>query len=328
MYNLIKILFNFLSSKSCLLWLIIGWIIYYVISAIWTEQVFAGFVDGIDKNIFIQAPYVLFLAVGFLNLIRASREIIKRGKFQHLMWFMLPFGLLLFFSAFFLSIYNRQVGQRIVGQGDLIKPSWVSEGYRLARIVPGLRPNIFDTDSELGIFAHEPRLELVDRTSGKYSVGAFPPEKINDTYFHILNFGIAPGIRFLQEDRVLSEGYMPLRILTFGSSDFFEIPPFPYRYLVSMEPEKTFLKGDAISSQYNLERPVYRVRVFKGDKVIHEGDSRDGITFDNFSLTFFQPSYWILLEAVKDPAMPLLRFSLLLIAFGIPLSLVRLFLRH
>jgi hypothetical protein len=323
--RILNYIYYILSSRECLLWLIGGWIFYYVMSAVWTEQAFAGFVNGIEKNIFIQIPYILFLVVGLLNLARSSREIIKRGKFQYILWLMLPLGLILFFSAFFLSIYNREVGQRIVEEGDVIKPPWVSEEYRLARIVPGLRPNIRDSESEIGIFAHEPKLELIDRTSGRYSVGAFPPDKINGTYYHILNFGIAPGIRFFRGDRILNEGYMPLRILTFGSSDFFEIAPLPYRFLVSMEPEKTFLKGDAISSQYNLERPVYRIRVFKGDEMIHEGDSRVRINFDNYSLAFFQPSYWILLEAVKDPAVPLMRLSLLLIALGIPLSLLNLF---
>jgi hypothetical protein len=177
--------------------------------------------------------------------------------------------------------------------------------------VPGLRPNILDTELDIGIFAHEPKLTLMDRSSQKFTVGAFPPKKLGNTYYHILNFGIAPGIRFLRGDEVLTAGYMPLRILTFGSSDFFEIPPYPYRFLVSLEPDKTLLKGDAISSQYNLERPVYRVRVFRGDTVIKDGNSREGIIFDGYSLYFFQPSYWILLEAVKDPALQILRFSLL-----------------
>jgi hypothetical protein len=322
--KILNYIYYVLSSKACLLWLIGGWITYYVMSAVWTEQAFAGFVDGIRKNAFIQVPYILFLVVGVLNLVRASCEIMTRGRLQFLMWFVLPLGLLLFFSSFFLSIHYRQVGQRIVGEGDLIKPEWVSEGYRLARIVPGLRPNILDTELDIGIFAHEPKLTLMDRSSQKFTVGAFPPKKLGNTYYHILNFGIAPGIRFLRGDEVLTAGYMPLRILTFGSSDFFEIPPYPYRFLVSLEPDKTLLKGDAISSQYNLERPVYRVRVFRGDTVIKDGNSREGIIFDGYSLYFFQPSYWILLEAVKDPALQILRFSLLLIGIGIPLSFIRL----
>jgi hypothetical protein len=315
---------DILSSKVFLFWLIGGWILYYVLSAIWLEEAFGSFVEGIAGSLMIQIPYILFLVSGFLNLFRSSRVMLEKGILQFFVWIFLPLGMLLFFGGFFLSISTRQVGLKVTGEGDIVKPPWVKGGYRISRIEPGLRPNILDTEKEIGIFAHEPKITLIDKSSKSYEVGAFPPAKVEGTYYHILNFGIAPGIRLMEDDRVVNEGYMPLRILTFGSSDFFEIPPYPYRFLTSMEPEKTVLKGEQMTYQYSLERPVYRVRVFMGDQVIYEGDSRNGIQFDNFTLQFFRPTYWIMLEAVKDTAMPLLRLSLLLIALGIPLSLVRL----
>ncbi len=314
-----------LSSRTCLLWLFGGWILYYVLSAIWMDEAFANFVNGIEGNILIQAPLILFLVSGYLNLVRSSKEILKRSTMHFILWMSMPLGALLFLTAFSLSISQRESGQRIAGEGDLVKPPWVQDGYRLVRIEPGLRPSILNSEWDVGIFAHEPKLTMVDRSSRQYTVGAFPPEKLGNTYYHILNFGIAPGIRLQQGQKILNEGYMPLRILTFGSSDFFEIPPLPHRFLVSLEPEKSVLREKREALQYNLYSPRYRVRVFRGDRIIHEGNSGEGIRFDGLTLRFFEPSYWVLIEAVKDPAMPLLRFSLFLIVLGIPLTLIRLF---
>ena len=115
---------------------------------------------------------------------------------------------------------------------------------------------------------------------------------------------------------------MILRIIRPGSSDFFEIPPYPYRYLVSMEPEKTMQQGHMKTSQFNLKDPVFNVRVFQGDKVVAEGDPGKGIIMDNMTLYFFKPTFWVLLEAVKDPGVPVMHAGILFIIFGIPFYLV------
>ena len=65
-----KGLYGILSSKAFLLWMIGGWILYYVISAIWLREAFGAFVAGIRENLFMQIPFVLFLLSGYLNLIR------------------------------------------------------------------------------------------------------------------------------------------------------------------------------------------------------------------------------------------------------------------
>jgi hypothetical protein len=321
--RIIEGLFNILSSKVFLLWIIGGWIVYYVSSAIWTKEVFASFVMGIEKSPFIQIPFILFLISGYLNLLRASRDIFKKGKIQFLAWVFLPAGILLFFTGFFLSIYMRQSGQRIMGEGDILKPPWSSESYSITKIEPGLKESSLDIDADKGIFAYEPKLTILDKNSNSFEVGAFPPTKIDNTYYHILNFGIAPGIRLLQGSNTRDEGYMPLRILAPGSSDYFEIPPHPYRFLISMEPERTFQKGNLYVSQFNLKKPIYRVRVFKGEKIIAQGDSKQGIHFDDFTLYFFEPTFWILLEAVRDPGVPVILSGILLVIIGVPMSLMR-----
>jgi hypothetical protein len=313
-----------LSSKTCLLWLIGGWITYYVVSAIWREEAFAGFVGGIGNNIFVQTLFIIFLLSGYLNLVRTARDIFRRGKLNFLSWIILPLGLLLFFTAFFLNILTRETVRSVIGEGNLVKPPWIEKGYRVTSIEPGLKENILDRESDSGIFAYEPHLIVTKQSGETHRIGAFPPANIDGTYYHIQNFGIAPGIRLFEGNTEKNSGYMPLRILVLESSDFFEMPPLPYRFLIRMKPEKSILKNGVLASQYNLKEPVYNVRVFKGDTIVTESDSLEKIQFDNFTLEFFTPTFWILLVAVKDRALPILRLGLLLITIGIPLSFIRL----
>jgi hypothetical protein len=322
--NIMALPVRILASKAFLLWMIGGWILYYVISAIWLREAFGAFVAGIRENLFMQVPFVLFLLSGYLNLIRASRDVFRRSKIHFIAWIILTAGTLLFVTGFFMSATMRESGQRIIGEGEMIDPPWGKDSYRAIRIDPGLKDHLNSTDTASDIFAHEPKLTVMDRDSRTFEIGAFPPAKFAATYYHIVNFGIAPGVRLFEGNQVKSEGYMILRIITPGSSDYFELPRYPYRYLVSMEPEKTVQQGHMKTSQFNLKDPVFHVRVFQGKKVIAEGDPGKGIAINDVTLYFFKPTFWVLLEAVKDPGVPVMHAGLVLTVFGIPLSLLRL----
>jgi hypothetical protein len=320
--DIIKKFFQILSSKAFLFWMIGGWIIYYVISAIWMREAFAHFVNDIKNNILIQIPFVLFLLSGYLNLIRSSLDVFKKNKIQFFAWLLLPLGMLVFLTGFFISINTRQFSTQLVGEGDVVRLPWDTKRYRVLKIKPGLKNRFLDIDP-VGFFEYEPKLILSDGSLSYFEIGAFPPTKIDNTYYHILNFGLAPGIRLFEGKSLREEGYMALKILVPGSSDYFDITPYPYRFSISMEPEKTIQKGDAMISVFNLEDPIYRVRVFKGEELIAEGVSREGIHFDDFTLNFFKPTFWVLLEAVKDPALPVTHAGIVLITIGIPLSIIR-----
>jgi hypothetical protein len=214
----------------------------------------------------------------------------------------------------------RESGQRVVGEGDIIDPPWSNERYRITEIDPGLKDSLAATDISSGIFAYEPKLRVMDSSSQALAIGAFPPAKFDGSYYHILNFGIAPGVRLTEGNRVKSEGYMILRIITPGTSDFFEISPYPYRFVASMEPEKTVQGEQERASQFKLKAPRFYVRVFSGERVIAEGDPARGIHVDDLKLTFFTPTYWVLLEAVKDPGISVTHIGVILITFGVPLS--------
>ena len=115
---------------------------------------------------------------------------------------------------------------------------------------------------------------------------------------------------------------MILRIITPGSSDVFEIPPYPFRFIVSMELEKTIQQAQTATARFNLKAPSFHVRVFRGEQVVAEGNPAEGVKIDNLTLYFFKPTYWVQLEAVKDPGVSFMHIGVILITFGIPLSLL------
>jgi hypothetical protein len=316
--------FALLSSKAFLLWMIGGWVVYYVMSAIWVKEAFGLFMNQLGENPLYQVPFVVFLLSGYGNLVRASIGIFKKSKLQFCASIILPVGLMLFFTGYFLSVTSRQAAQIIVGEGNNVSPPWSSNQYVIAAIDPGLKDRLSSADIHQGLFAYQPFIRLTDKAAELHKVGAFPPSKIDGTYYHILNFGIAPEINLLKNNRLQERGYMILRILEPGSSDFFEIVPLPYRFVVSMAPEKTLQEGDTVVSEFNLKAPSYQVTVYRGDKIVAEGNPEKDVHFDGFSLRFSKSTFWTQLEAVKDRGVAVLHAGIILLTIGIPVYLVML----
>jgi hypothetical protein len=127
---------------------------------------------------------------------------------------------------------------------------------------------------------------------------------------------------------VLDEGYVMLRILPPGAQDSFDISPFPYNFSVRIAPEKVLRKGDARLKLYNLNRLAYEVEVRRGDNTLFEGDTSEGrVVFEGAELSFMKPTYWVLLEVVKDPGRPVLLWGIAIMAAGLPLWLLSLIIR-
>lgn len=313
--RLLNKLIKILSSKAFLIYLIGGWIVYYLTSAIWTKEAFANFVLSLEKNPLIQTSYVLFLITLYLNFVRVFIKLLRRNRKHLLLWLPLPFGIIIFLTAFFVSINVRQMERLLVGEGEMVALPWGASRYIVSAVKPGLQEETARMETTSMIFAHEPKILLTDELQNNFEIGVYPPKKIRGTYYHILNFGLAPGIRLVEDNNIKAEGYMALRILPPGNSDYFEIPPYPYRFSVKLMPP------------YNLKLPAYEVRIFKGERVVFEGNSKDRINFDNLTLSFFEPTFWVLLEVVKDPAVPFMLAGIFLTVIGIPMFLLRLVLK-
>ncbi len=311
-----------ITSKVFMLWMTGCGLIYYVLSAIWVKEAFGTFVMQLRDNVFMQVFFILFLICGYGNFMRASISVFKRNKLRFCAWILLAGGVLLFVSGFFMSASMRESGQLIVGEGNLVNPPWSSNSYIITSIDPGLKDRFSNTDIHQSIFAYQPAITLEEKASGSHIVGAFPPARLGDTFYHILNFGIAPEIELLRNGQSQRKGFMPLRILVPGSIDFFELTPLPYRFLVTIEPEKTVQKGRSFVSEFNFKKPLFGVTVYKGERIIAEGTSESDIRFDGFSLRFGGSTFWAQLEAVKDMGVNFIHVGIVLIIIGIPIYLL------
>lgn len=54
-------LLSFMSSRTLTVWLIGIFIIYYLTAAVWSEEAFASFVNGLRNNIVVRICYIVFL---------------------------------------------------------------------------------------------------------------------------------------------------------------------------------------------------------------------------------------------------------------------------
>ncbi|MBI5641215.1 MAG: hypothetical protein HZA17_12405 [Nitrospirae bacterium] len=321
----LRVFAEMISSKGFLIGVIGLWLVYYMFSAIWLSESFAHFVMGLQRRWIMRIPFLIFLTSGYLNLIRASKEIIRQEKMQFICWFCLPLGIMLFATGFFMSLSLRHFEWIVVGEGHEISPRWSREKFMVKSIDLGILDRFLDIDADrgMGIFQYEPKVVISDESSRLHTVGAFPAKKIGNTYFHILNFGLAPGVTITEAAGIRTEGYMPLKILGAGSSDSFEIEPYPYRFVISMEPERVIEKGRVKASEFNVRDPRYSVRVFREEKIIAEGISGQPIVFDDLTLNFIKTTNWVQLEAVKDYGYPVILAGIFLIIIGIPASLFR-----
>lgn len=316
-----KSVVKLISSKAFLIWLIGGWILYYVTYAVWGKEAFAGFVYSIEKNPVFQGIYVLFLLSLVSNIVRSSIGRAEKGVVHLITWVVLPSGMFLFLCGFFLSASSRDVAQLLAGDGDNIKPKWLARPYAVKKIVPSLKEETLDIETDKGIFTREPKI-ILTRDGKDFEVGAYPPKNIDGTYFHILNFGVAPGVRLMDKTgNVLKEGYMALRVLPPGTEDSFEMPPYPYKVSIRFAPERVIEKGGSSFNVYSLKSPSFHTTVYKGQDMLFEGNSKGGVKFNDLTLAFFEPTYWVILDISKDHGVRVIIAGILLITIGVPLRL-------
>ncbi|MGE5893515.1 MAG: hypothetical protein ACM34I_05625 [bacterium] len=314
-----KTLFSLLGSKTLTLWLSGIIVFYYLTAAVWFKEAFATFVGFIENNPLFQLWYVLF----FLNIsIRIFLFVKKEWHAKRKLFFKLPvsLGLVILLFSFFMSINVREFRWLLLGEGDPVDIPWESTSLRVVKVDPAIEKNLLRTDDSR-IFNYEPVITLADRFNTLYRIGAYPPRKIGRTYMHVLNFGIGPGVELAENDKEVSKGYVALRLIPFGNVDSFEMPPYPYKFSLTVLPNKVVTRGAETAREYDIEHPLYEVQVAKGDRIILKGEaSEQPLSFDgSMSLRFFTPSYWVLLEVAYDP------FLLWFLA-GIVLSLAGLFL--
>lgn len=318
-----KRLISFLGSKTLTVWLTGFFVIYYLTIAVWSKEAFASFIINLSRNNLFRSVFALF----FLNIaIRVSKALIRIWPSKALFFLRLPLnlGIPILLFTFFIGPSFRDTRQIPVTKGDMVEIRWEGAYLSVTGIEPALKKKALRRDDS-SIFDFEPGITLRD-DRGTYSIGAFPPKRVGSTYMHILNFGIAPGVELRKGNEVVAAGNVALRLTPFGVVDSFTLEPLPYRFYLSIIPNRVIKKGREAEREYDLDRPLYDVKVTKGDKVIYKGSTDAAILFDgDTSLSLSAPVDWVLLEVVHDPFLIPFIVGLILTSFGIllyPFSLI------
>lgn len=307
----------FLGSPTLTVWLVGIFVVYYLTISVWIGEAFARYVQMVSSSTVFRMFFVLFL----LNLVLRVADAVRSrrsGWTALLLRLPLLLGMVLVLASFFLSLnYREMKWSQPLGEGDPIEFPWDQEHYQIVSVEKAINKRAMRTDDSV-IFDYEPGITIVGPDGEKRAIGAFPPRKVGKSFLHVLQFGIGPGIELRRGNEVLWKGYVAPRLVPFGSVDTVEIPPYPYQFYLSIIPTGVLQKGKEAARTYDLERPRYLIKIVKGDRTIAEKETEDTVAFDgNMTLTFFTPSDWVLIEAVRDPFLPWFAFSILLLLVGV-----------
>lgn len=290
----------FLRSTTLTIWLVGLFLLSYLTVAVWSKEALGFFIMLLSSNNLFRFAYLVF----FLNVtLRSVTALIILWPARARFFLRMPLyiGLVIFLFSFAMSVNIRQTKWILVGEGDIPDIPWEQNAFQVAHVESALEKKALRTEESL-IFDYEPTLTVTDRNGVHYAIGAFPPRRALSTFMHVLNFGIGPGVELRKKDVIVARGEVALRLIPFGSVDTFDMPPFPYKFYLSLLPNRVIKKGKEIARDYDLEKPRYGIEIVKGEKVIAKGETDTQITFDrDMSLTFYKPANWVQLEVVHDP---------------------------
>jgi hypothetical protein len=314
--NVLQAIFKVLSSRRLTVWMITIFVLYYLTTAVWFGEAFGRYVVLISSNNLARSLYCIFvinLSLTLLSKLWSLRRDLVRLSLRSPLYI----GFILFLLSSFLSVNLRDTRWMLLGEGDVINLPWTGNLYRIVRIDSALKRSMFRMENS-PIFDYEPYAMITDNMGNIHRIGAFPASKIDNTYMHILNFGIAPVVELIEDNRVITSGPVALRLIPFGRNDSFELKSLNYRFNIKVMPNN-IIKSDRgeITRRYDIERPLYHIQVIRGDRIIFEGVSGDEIRFDKRMMRFYKPIFWIQLELVYDPVYPLFIISLLMTIAGL-----------
>ena len=325
MKKIVQRALSLVGSKTTTVWLAGLFIIYYLSVAVWSGEAFSSIIGNLSSNNYFRSVYVLFVLNLIFRLVFNARALWPR---KTVFFLRLPLyaGLIVFLVSFFMTLNMRESSQTIVTNGSEFDVPWENARYRVSGVDSALAKRSLREKESL-IFDYEPRIMLIDESGGRHEIRAFPPKRLRSTFMHILNFGIAPGVELRRGRETLANGYMPLRLTPYGTTDTFEMPPFPYKFSLRILPTRVVRKGEETAREYDLSNPRYGIDVVKGDTLIANMQTDRMLTFDNdMSLRFSPPTDWVLLEFAYDPFLVPLVVGLVFLFAGLalyPLSFLR-----
>jgi len=306
----------FLGSRTLTLWLAGIFIMYYLTVAVWQGEAFATLIHVLSSGVLFRSLYVLFLLNLIVRIVSTGRDTWQqRTKF--LLRLPLFAGLLISLISSFMSLNTRQNKQLIVGEGDILEIPWEQSLFRVVGIESALNKKTLRT-GDSAFFDYEPGINLEDQTGMRTTVHPFPPTKVKSAFMHILNFGLGQAVELRRNQEVVEKREIALRLIPFGNVDSFTFEPHPYKFNISIQPNRIITKAKEKAQAYDLTNPLYHVEIVKGDALIASGDTMDSIDFEgNMSLHFIKVSDWVLLEVASDSFLMPFIIGLILILAGL-----------
>ena len=311
-------------SPAALFWMVAAWIFMYASIAIWSKEAFGTYMNKLGEEPLLQAPFIVFLVIATVNFILYAVSRFRSSWITAPVWLMFPMGILLFLVGFYISAVYTETGRKVVGTGDIINPPWQQGSYVVGAVESGLDDEIIDIESgQSSLFSFAPRV-FIDGMGKRHEVGVFPPTLVENTYYHIMDFGLAPFVKLESGGRIINQGYVIQKILPPGVRDSFELPPLPYRFAVTMKPQRYIVKKNYKAGVYRISSSSYEVVIQKGVDIIFDGNSDKPIEFDGIRMTFGAPDYWVWLEATRSPGLPVLAAGVIVITLGAGLWMIAL----
>ena len=313
-----------LLSARTMFWLAFVWVFAYVSCSIWAREAFGMYMQAMSGSLLMQVPFVLFILIAIYNSGLSFLGRWRAGsRLGAVAWAVLPLGVILYMSGFFISASMRDQATGFFGRGDTVRPPWSQAGLVIDDFSTSIADEYVDgLEVEGVIFKYEPRL-VKSSDRGRYEVGVFPPSLIGGSYYHIMDFGYAPMVTVSEGERVLVSGYVIQRILPPGIVDNLDLEGLPYRFELGMTPVRTIKKGEAEARVYDMQQPRYHVRVYKGEEMIFEGDSDKPIVFDGaHRLSLEGYDYWVWLEVSRTPGLAVMVAGIWVSAIGVPIALI------
>lgn len=263
----------------------------------------------------------LLLLSATSRVVQAARQRWRDGWVAAALWAVAPLGALLAGGAWLGSAATFERHAAHLMTDDTVSVPWEDGVYQLEQMDLGLREEVLlPAPGEASLLVREPTVTL-SSAAGRAAVGVFPPAALGETFWHISDVGLAPGVRIRNAHGPHVEGHFMVEVLPPGRVGTFRIPNAPYLFELVLAAGAPPDSDRSRPLACNLRQPTYDVTVRWGDAWKVQGSSAGATRFDGLTMTFVQSEHWVRLEAGRNPFRLPLAAGLLMVLSGLPLGL-------
>lgn len=296
------------------------------------ENVTPGLIMQMDthREVSLGGPDPLGQATRWIERmgIKVKREaactIGQTGRFSFIPGLVLRAGLVMFLGALLVSHHSRAEERVMVREGE--KTLLFKRIIRVANMDPGLPPEYIEFDGHSDFAINEVSADVVSISTRERISSAYPSGS-DGLYMRITDVGIMQPISGRAGGAEFEWDIM-LKVLPPGLTDAETMLARDTFLSVALVPHKRFKKGLLEAASYDLAKPSYGLSLLSaegpggGESVgARPGES---VALGSVEMRLGPESYYIELQAVRDPALPWLYAGLLTALLGCALMPLRL----